>query len=102
MCIFSMPPTHYMSDKERKELWIKLIESNLVIPKEGEKLNPNKPNLRLLDHYLMMRKYTNVFTPQVIPIDEEFEKVCAGYKQEWEAHKPNIINTSKTFTVKDK
>lgn len=32
--------------------------------------------------------------------DLEFEKIKAGYKADWEAHKPYVIETDKFYSIK--
>ncbi len=99
MCIFHAHPTASMSKKQRADLWNELVAKKLVIFGPTDLNESTK--LDILNNYLL-RKTNGFFTFDTPAADKTFEATCNKYKADWAAHQINIVDTSKTFTIKEK
>lgn len=106
MCIFVKDPIWDMSKEKQQKMWDILVERGVVIVGLGK--DPRKVDSNVLSQFLRRKspnKYETsppTFHAPYPPSDPEFDAIRAKYNEEWKAHQPNIINTSKTYTTKDK
>lgn len=114
---FRLPPTFNMTTDQIRSIWDRMVTDGDVY------FNPNedKNNVRiwLVDQYLWRKGIKDFYIhpkenttlenalrelqglPWIPPKDPTFEAKCNEYKEAWENHKPNIVNTAKTYTIKE-
>lgn len=100
MSVFRLDPIHTYSKEEQQTMWNDLVVKGFILfAPEDDK---TKVNLRLLSRSLQ-HEHSWVFAGVCVPPnDSRFEAICNQYKDEWEKHKPNIVNTAKTHTITEK
>lgn len=88
---------YYLSLEQKQELWNELLISNRILVKNGD--DPNKVQDSVLWNYFLFKDCISLPPTGEAPV---FSAKVAEYKEAWEKFKPTMVDTSKTFTIKDK
>lgn len=102
----SIDPKFYQatdrSEAEYNKIWKQMVDEWRVTKGPGNYGSADEMLVRRYIYFVKHIAYHIIEPNWTPPPDHIFELKCSEYHDAWEAFKPSMIDTSKTYTVKDK